>query len=76
MLLVSQYLRSRTTNIRLRFLHLCCMDQEKLPSFGSMAANTSLKSSVGGFDAYSSTSGSGGFNFGSSKGGSEFETLT
>ena len=44
-------------------------------SFGSLAASTSPKSSGGGFAAYSNTSGSGGFMFGSSKGGIEFETL-
>ena len=44
--------------------------------FGSMAARSSPKSGGGGFTAYSSTSRPGGFKFGSSKGGSEFETLT
>ena len=36
--------------------------------FGSLAASASPKSSGGGFAAYSSTSGSEGFKFGSSKG--------
>ena len=45
-------------------------------SFGSMAASASSKSSGGGFAAYSSTSRSGGFKFGSSTGGSKFETLS
>ena len=44
--------------------------------FGSLAASASPKIRGGGFADYSSTSGSGGFKFGSSKGGSEFETLT
>ena len=43
--------------------------------FGSLAARASLKSSIGGFATYSSTSGSGSFKFGSSKGGSEFEAF-
>ena len=43
-------------------------------SFGSLAARASPKSSVGGFANYSRTIRSGGFKFGSSKGGSEFET--
>ena len=45
-------------------------------SFGSMAARTSPKSSGGGLAAYSSTSRPGGFKFGSSKGGGEFETFS
>ena len=48
---------------------------ENTLSFGYMAASASPKVSGGGFTTYSSTSGSGGFKFGSSKGGSEFETL-
>ena len=43
-------------------------------SFGYLAANTSPKIGCGGFAAYSRTSISGGFKFGSSKGGSEVET--
>ena len=42
---------------------------------GSLAASASSKSSDGGFTDYSRTSGSGGFNFGSSKGGSKFATF-
>ena len=45
-------------------------------SFGSMVARASPKSSGGGLAAYSSTSRSGGFKFGSSKGGGEFETFS
>ena len=41
-----------------------------------MDAIASPKSSGGWFAAYSRTSRSGGFKFGSSKGGSEFETLS
>ena len=44
-------------------------------SFGSMDANASPKRSGSVFADYSRTSGSGGFNFESSKGGSEFATL-
>ena len=44
-------------------------------SFGSMDASTSPKISGGEFSTYSSTSRSGGFKFGSSTGGSEFDTL-
>ena len=44
-------------------------------SFGSIAASASSKSSSGGFATYSRTSGSGGFKFGPSTGGSEFETF-
>ena len=44
-------------------------------SFGYLAARASPKSSVGGFANYSRTIRSGGFKFGSSKGGNEFETL-
>ena len=44
-------------------------------SFGSLAASAFPKSSGGVFAAYSSTNGSGGFKFGSSTGGSEFETF-
>ena len=44
-------------------------------SFGSLAASASPKSSGCTFANYSSTSGSGGFKFESSKGGSQFETL-
>ena len=43
-------------------------------SFGSLDPSASPKSTGGGFAAYFSTSGSGGFKFGSSKGRSEFET--
>ena len=43
--------------------------------FGSLVGRTSPKSSSEGFAAYSSTSGSRGFKFGSSKGVSEFETF-
>ena len=45
-------------------------------SFCFMSEITSPKISGGGFAAYSITSGSGVFKFGSSKGGSEFETLS
>ena len=48
---------------------------KKSVSFVSLSASALPKISGGGFAAYSSTSGSGGFNFGSSKGGSEFATL-
>ena len=44
-------------------------------SFVPLSASTSPKSSGGRFAAYSSTIGSGVFKFGSSKGGSEFETF-
>ena len=44
-------------------------------SFSYLAASTSPKISGGGFAAYSRKSGPGGFKFGSSKGGSEYETL-
>ena len=44
-------------------------------SFGSLDASASPKSRDGGFADYSSTRGSGGFNFGSSKGVSELATL-
>ena len=44
-------------------------------SFSSLAASALRKSSSGGLADYSSTSWSGGFKFGSSTGGSEFETL-
>ena len=44
--------------------------------FGSLDASALQKISVGGFAAYSSTSRPGGFKFGSSKGGNEFETLS
>ena len=45
-------------------------------SFGSLAENASQESSGGGFaNTYSSTRGSGGFDFRSSKGGSEFDTM-
>ena len=42
---------------------------------GPMAERASLKISGGGFADYSITSGPVGFKFGSSKGGSEFETF-
>ena len=45
-------------------------------SFGSLVASASRKSGGGRFDAYSRTSRSGGFKFGSSKGGSEFEEFS
>ena len=45
-------------------------------SFGSLDASASPKTSGGGFATYISTSGSRGLKFGSSKGGSEFETLS
>ena len=45
-------------------------------SFGSMSASDSSKISGGRFAYYSSTSKSGVFKFGPSKGGSEFETLS
>ena len=48
---------------------------KNIVSFGSLAASALPKISGGGFAAYSSTSGSGGFKFGSSTGGSEFETF-
>ena len=44
-------------------------------SFRFIAARALSKSSGGGFTAYSSTSVSGGFKFGSSTGGSEFDTF-
>ena len=44
-------------------------------SFGSLAASTYPNSSGGGFVSYSSTSGSGGFMFGSSPGRSESDTF-
>ena len=44
-------------------------------SFGSLDASASPKISGGEFAAYYRTSRSGGFRFGLSKGGSEFETL-
>ena len=44
-------------------------------SFGSLAARANPKISVGGFGTYSSTIKAGGFKFGSSKRGSEFDTL-
>ena len=44
--------------------------------FGSLAASASPKISGGGFAACFSTSGSVGFKFGSSKGGSKFEKLS
>ena len=44
-------------------------------SVGSLAASASPKISGGGFAAYYSTSVSGGFRFGSSKGGGEFDTF-
>ena len=76
MLLVSQYLISMPLKTRPIFLHLCCLDQANMSNFfGSLAARDSPKSSGGGFIAYSSTSDSGGFKFGSSKGGSEFGTF-
>ena len=43
--------------------------------FGYLAESALPKISGGGFTNYSRKSGSGGFNFVSSKGGSEFETL-
>ena len=43
---------------------------KNLLSFGYLAASVSPKTSSGGFDAYSRTSGSGGFKFGPSAGGS------
>ena len=48
---------------------------KNIPSFGSLATSAFPKSGGVGFVAYSSTSGTGGFNLGSSAGGSEFETL-
>ena len=45
-------------------------------SFGSLAASASPKSSGGEFAAYSRTIRSRGFKFGSSKGGSDFETFS
>ena len=47
---------------------------KKILSLGYLDASASLNRSGGEFAAYSSTSGSGGFKFGSSKGGSEFDT--
>ena len=44
--------------------------------FGCLAASTSPKGSRGGFAAYSRTSVSGEFMFGSSKEGIEFETFS
>ena len=44
-------------------------------SFVSMDASATPKTNGGGFTAYSITSISGGFKFGSSTGESEFETL-
>ena len=44
--------------------------------FVSLDVRASLKISSGGFASYSSTSGSGDFKFGSSKGGSEFAKFT
>ena len=49
---------------------------KNIASFGSMDASASPKISGGGFADYSSTSGSGGFKFGSSKVGSEFAILS
>ena len=48
---------------------------KKVISFGSMATRTSPKSTCGGFAAYYSTIGSGGYKFRSSKGGNEFEAF-
>ena len=56
--------------------HMLSGSGKNIAPFGSMAASASPKSSGGVFAAYSSTSGSGGFRFGSSKGGIEFDTFS
>ena len=61
------------TNI---YTPLVSVSGKNVVSFGSMDASTSPKISGGGFAAYSVTRGSGGFKFGSSKGGSEFDTFS
>ena len=50
--------------------HILSRSSKNVIYFGSLAASASPKSSGGGFTTYSRTSELGGFNFGSSKGGS------
>ena len=56
--------------------HMLSVSDKNVVSFGSLTASASSKSSGGGFIDYFSTSGSAGFQFGSSKGRSQFDIFT
>ena len=75
-MLVRHYLIPRTLRTIKIFLRLCCLDQAKRPILWFSGCKRLTKKVSGGFTDYSSTSGTGGFKFGSSTGGSEFETFT